>query len=296
MSGMMNNGRILVVEDDYDIANMLRIFFAGQGYVVDSVGRGDDALAACRSKLPDLVVLDIMLPDMDGYAVCRELRTHSRTAHIPIIFLTRKDERRDKIAGLELGADDYVTKPFDIEELKWRVRNAISTHQRQNLTDPTTGLPGVRLIEEQLRQLVNRSGWWLILVGIDHYTPFVDHYGFVAAAEVLRFVALLLNRAVDEAGSPDDFLGHTGNDSFVIISYVSDPSAMVKRIHELFQDGIRAHYSFVHSEQGGIDLANGGKAPLMKLSLGIVSDRFYKFSDIREITEAAAVSRRSAPA
>ncbi len=109
-------------------------------------------------------------------------------------------------------------------------------------------------------------------------------------------MSTLLNTAVDEAGSPDDFLGHAGNDSFVIITRVPDPSAMVKRIHELFEDGIRAHYSFSHAEQGGIELANGSRAPLMKLSLGIVSDRFYHFSDIREITEAAAESRRSAPA
>nr|MBI2904388.1 response regulator [Chloroflexota bacterium] len=117
----MAKGRILIVEDDFDISNMLRIYFSGQGYDVNVAPRGGDALTLARQQLPHLIVLDIMLPDMDGYAVCRELRQTTRTSHIPIIFLTQKDERSDRITGLELGADDYITKPFDIEELKLRV-------------------------------------------------------------------------------------------------------------------------------------------------------------------------------
>jgi DNA-binding response OmpR family regulator len=114
----MSKGRILVVEDDPDISQMLRLYFDSQGYEALTVMRGKDALDVCRKKQPNVVVLDIMLPDMDGYDVCRELRGSLRTSHIPIIFLTQKDERSDKIAGLELGADDYITKPFDIEELE----------------------------------------------------------------------------------------------------------------------------------------------------------------------------------
>ena len=131
----MSKGRILVVEDDFDISNMLRIYFSGQGYEVQVAPRGGDALTMTRKQLPNLIVLDIMLPDMNGYDVCRELRTTTRTSHIPIIFLTQKDERSDKIQGLELGADDYITKPFDIEELKLRVQNAISAANRQTQID-----------------------------------------------------------------------------------------------------------------------------------------------------------------
>ena len=102
----MGEGRILVVEDDFDISNMLRIYFKSQGYDVSVAPRGGDALEMCRQQLPNVVVLDIMLPDIDGYEVCRQLRSNLRTSHIPIIFLTQKDERSDKIHGLELGADD----------------------------------------------------------------------------------------------------------------------------------------------------------------------------------------------
>jgi DNA-binding response OmpR family regulator len=118
----MGNARLLVVEDDIDIANMLKIYFTGMQYDVDVAHRGRDALERTRHVLPHLIVLDIMLPDIDGYEVCRTLRTSTRTSHIPVIFLTQKDERSDKLQGLELGADDYITKPFDIEVKTARAR------------------------------------------------------------------------------------------------------------------------------------------------------------------------------
>ncbi|GAB4267845.1 MAG: response regulator [Candidatus Promineifilaceae bacterium] len=288
----MSNGRILIVEDDYDISNMLRIFFTGQGYNIEVAARGEDALEFCRRKLPDLIVLDIMLPDIDGYEVCRTLRTTTRTSHIPIIFLTQKDERSDKIAGLELGADDYITKPFDIEELKLRVRTAIRTHQRLNMTDPRTGMPSSRLIEEQLRNLVRSDNWSYIHIGIDNIGPFNDTYGFVAGDEVLRFTSLLINEVIDVYGTPDDFAGHASNDNFIVISKSENVSQMIEDLRNRFDTEILAHYSFMDREQGGIYLSDGTLAPIMRLSIGVVSGRTQRFSDIREITETAAELRR----
>ncbi len=290
---MSSNGRILVVEDDFDIANMLRIYFTGQGYSVEVAPRGSDALTMCRRQLPDLIVLDIMLPDMDGYAVCRELRTTTRTKHIPIIFLTQKDERSDRIAGLELGADDYITKPFDIEELKLRVRRAIMTYKHTNQTNPTTGLPSGKLIEEELLQLM-RTGedWALALVGIDYMQPFNENYGFLAGDEVLRFTSMLINRVIDDLGTMNDFVGHASNDTFVIITLAKDAHALAEKLRQRFSSEIPTHYNFIDAEQGGIRLADGTLAPLMSLSMGVVSSRTQTFSDIREITETAAELRR----
>ena len=289
----MSSGRILVVEDDFDISNMLRIYFTGQGYQVEVAARGGDALAMCRRKLPDLIVLDIMLPDMDGYSVCRELRMATRTSHIPVIFLTQKDERSDKIAGLELGADDYITKPFDIEELKLRVRSAIRAHQRLNMTDPRTGLPSGRLIEEQLRRLMRRDDWTFILAGIDHLDIFNDAYGFVAGDEVLRFAALLFGDVLDHTGTENDFLGHASSATFTIITYSPDVGALVSQMRRRFQEEVRPHYNFMDSERGGVALHDGTIGPLMTLSVGVVSGRTDSFADIREITETAAERRRA---
>jgi DNA-binding response OmpR family regulator len=122
----MNKGRILVVEDDADISNLLRIYFDSHGYQVVIAAKGNDALEACRRSLPNVIVLDIQLPDIDGYEVCRRLRGNLRTSHIPILFLTQRDERSDKIQGLELGADDYITKPFDITQLASSVERLVA--------------------------------------------------------------------------------------------------------------------------------------------------------------------------
>lgn len=288
----MSNGRILIVEDDIDISNMLKIFFTGQGYSVEVAARGNDALELCRKQLPDLIVLDIMLPDMDGYAVCRALRTTTRTSHIPIIFLTQRDERSDRIAGLELGADDYITKPFDIEELKLRVRTAINTHKRLNMTDPITGLPSSRLIEEQLRSLMRSKGWTYLQIGIDHIGPFKDVYGFVAGDEVLRYTALLLNEVVDQLGTLDDFIGHASSDTFVLITMTDDVPTLVENLRQRFREDILSHYNFMDREQGGVAMPDGSLVPIMHLSIGVVSDQTQRFSDIREITETAAELRR----
>ncbi|HLD66236.1 MAG TPA: response regulator [Pseudomonas sp.] len=292
----MSKGRILVVEDDFDISNMLRIYFTGQGFEVSVAPRGGDALALTRQSLPHLIVLDIMLPDMDGYAVCRELRTTTRTSHIPIIFLTQKDERSDKIAGLELGADDYITKPFDIEELRLRVTNAIQRQERESMTDPRTGLPSGRLIEEQLRKIIRTQGWALVDCRINHFERFKDVYGFIAGDEVLRFTSILLGEVVDELGTTNDFIGHPGGDNFVVMTTAAAAPKIKERLHQRFDQEVLTHYSFMDREQGYIVAkAHDGaevKVALMNMAAGIASPETHQFSDIREITEAAAEERR----
>ncbi len=294
----MSKGRILVVEDDFDISNMLRIYFNGQGYEVQVAPRGGEALTATRKQLPNLIVLDIMLPDMNGYDVCRELRTTTRTSHIPIIFLTQKDERSDKIAGLELGADDYVTKPFDIEELKLRVQNAIAAARRQTQIDSKSNLPTGRLIEDHLRELMRGEGDWTYYdIKIDQFDTFTDVYGFVAGDEVIRFMALLMGEVIDEIGTSKDYAGHPGRDNFIVITHGDDPDRLKQRLAERFNEEVRQHYSFIDRERGYVLVPDSGysgdqQAPLMTLSTGSVSTRTHQFSDIREITELAAEDRR----
>jgi len=292
----MGRPRLLIVEDDVDISNMLKIYFTGHNFEVDTALRGGDALEKTRLNLPHLIVLDIMLPDIDGFEVCRILRTHTRTSHVPIIFLTQKDERSDKLQGLELGADDYITKPFDIEELKLRVQRAIARAEQQSLTDPRSGLPSGRLIEEQLRRIIREKGWMLMDIRIKHFEPFKDVYGFVAGDDVLRFAAMLLNEVVDELGTANDFIGHAGGDNYIVITFSPNAAEMKKQLKERFDEQILSHYNFLDRQQGYILSANAEgqseKVPLMSLAIGSVSPAEYDFADIREITEMAAEMRR----
>jgi len=292
----MNKGRILVVEDDTDISNMLKIYFSAQGYEVNVAARGNDALDRTRKQLPSVIVLDIMLPDIDGYEVCTRLRRTMRTSHVPIIFLTQKDERSDRIAGLELGADDYITKPFDIEELRLRVQGAMRRAERESLTNPTTGLPSGKLIEEQLRSLMRRKGWGLLYAGIQNIEAFNDVYGFVAGDEVLRFTALLLGELDDKLGGPDDFIGHVGGDDFLVITTEEKAVALAEATTKRFNQDIASHYSFKDRERGYIVVkdadGNDRQSPLMKLCIGVVLATNQDFTDIREITEVSAEARR----
>lgn len=293
----MSKGRILVVEDDFDISNMLRIYFSGQGYDVEVAPRGNDALAMTRKQIPDLIMLDIMLPDMNGYDVCRELRTTTRTSHIPIIFLTQRDERSDRIAGLELGADDYVTKPFDIEELKLRAQNAITAAKRQKDIDPKSNLPTGSLIEDHLRGLMRSEAHWTYLdIKINTFDLFTEVYGFVAGDEVIRFMAMLMGEVVDEQGTPDDFVGHPGRDNFIIISHSEDSEKVEGKLRERFNEEVKQHYTFIDRERGHIlvpDSSSGERREeLMTLAIGSVSTKTRQFSDIREVTELAAEVRR----
>ena len=294
----MSKGRILVVEDDNDISNMLKIYFSAQGYEVIVAGRGNDALERTRKQLPNVIVLDIMLPDIDGYEVCTRLRRNLRTSHVPIIFLTQKDERSDRIAGLELGADDYITKPFDIEELRLRVQGAMRRAERESLTNPTTGLPSGKMIEEQLRSLMRRKDWGLLYAGVNAIDAFNDVYGFVAGDEVLRFTALLLGEVDDKLGGSDDFIGHIGGDDFLLITSQDKVAAIGDAVTHRFAQEIGSHYSFKDRERGYIIVKNADgterNAPLMKLCAGVVLANDYDFTDIREITEVSAEVRRKA--
>ncbi|MFP3854188.1 MAG: response regulator [Anaerolineales bacterium] len=292
----MNKGRILVVEDDLDIANMLRIYFTGQGYEVTLAKEGQQALDLTRQELPNLIVLDIILPDMDGYQVCKQLRSGARTAHIPIIFLTQKDERSDRIAGLELGADDYITKPFDIEELRLRVQNAIVRSERESLTDPRTGLPAGRLIEDQLRSLLRRSGWALLDCQICEFDPYREVYGFLASDDVLRETAMMLNEILQEHGSDDDFLGHVGSEHFIAVTSADKGETIRELAKERFKAQVNSFYSKVDVERGHLlydrHQQPDQEAQFMSLAIGLLHSEEADSASFDDLLEAVAERRR----
>jgi diguanylate cyclase (GGDEF)-like protein len=294
----MSKGRLLIVEDDFDISNMLRIYFDSQGYQTIVATKGQEALEMCRRNLPNLVILDIVLPDVDGYEVCRQLRGNLRTSHIPIIFLTQKDERSSQIAGLELGADDYITKPFDLQLLLLRVDGALRRAGWLSLTSPVTGLPSSKLIEDQLRTIMRRQDWSVLYIGINHINDFNDVYGFVAGDDVLRFAAMLLTEVVDELGVGSEFIGHIGGDDFIIISTPEASPQIKTRLVQRFNEEVETFYNFRDRERGYIEVdegvGKGQKVPLMSLAVGLIHHDAVPFADIREITEVAAEARRRA--
>jgi diguanylate cyclase (GGDEF)-like protein len=200
------------------------------------------------------------------------------------------------LQGLELGADDYITKPFDIEELKLRVQGAIRRSERESLTDPRSGLPAGRLIEEQLRRIIRETGWALLDARVNNFEPFKDVYGFVAGDDVLRFTAMMIGEIVDELGTSTDFIGHAGGDNFIIITTEEKASGIKLRLKERFDKEVQTHYNFIDRQQGFMPspAVDGAivKVPFMTISVGVVAPSKDSFADIREITELAAEARR----
>ncbi len=294
----MSKEKVLVVDDAPDIASMLQFYFNAQGYETSAVATGNDALASVRRTMPNLILLDINLPDMDGYDVCVNLRHNMRASHIPIIFLTERDERSSKMRGLELGADDYITKPFDIEELRLRVANALQRAARESLTNPVTGLPGSRLIEEQMKRLLREQNWSLANITINNFGVFNEVYGFVAGDDALKFVGQMLNELINQHSSASDFIGHIGGADFLLITAPDRVKAIGKLAILRFEQDTAPLYSYQDRKAGYMTFIDpAGKqrqAPLMNLSIGAISDCNGPFTDIRELAEIANASRQRA--
>jgi len=233
---------LLIVDDDEDIAEMLTAYFNGQGYSIQVAYLGEDALKACRTNHPDLIILDIRLPDIDGFEVARQLRANQRTQDIPIIFLTDQRERASRLQGLELGADDYITKPYDIQELRLRVRNSLRRTSEGPLTNPVTGLPEGVLVEERLRECLRNQDWRMLIVSIEHMDEFSESYGFVASDDVQRAVSLMIHNAIRGLGSPNDFFGQLGPTDFVLLVHPKDLPAIEERIRGRLEQSLDYFY------------------------------------------------------
>jgi len=220
MSSTPDMPSILVIEDDLDVAEMLDSYFRIQGYQVKTVNWGEDGLESAKSDCPDLVILDIRLPDIDGFEVAKRLRANRSTAAVPIIFLTEKRQRQDRLRGLEVGGDGYITKPFDIQELRLRVRNALLREGQPLTHNPITELPEGKLVDDYLASALSQPNWAILSVKLANLDHFRDRYGFITADDALRAASLQILDALQEFGSPDDFLGHLTPDIFVTITTV----------------------------------------------------------------------------
>ncbi len=262
---------LLVVEDDADNANLLKLYFSAHGFTVDTATRGPEGLEKARQTPPDLILLDINLPEMDGFAVCQALRSSPRTSHIPVIFVSEKASQSDRRAGLGAGAQDYVTKPFDLEELRLRIQNVISRAERENMLDPRSGLPTGRLVDEQMRIVQGQAGWAVLECRVDALRPFIDINGFAAGDEVLKFTANLLQEVLNQYGTPEDFIGHPANDTFVILTATLNRPALIDHLQARFNEEVKAHYTFMDVEQGFILIRDSAgqstQAPLMTLQV-----------------------------
>lgn len=275
--------QILIVEDDLDLAEMLNAYFRVQGYEILTATWGEDAVRMALEHKPDLVVLDIRLPDITGYEVCKQIRSNRLTADIPIIFLTEKRDRVDKLTGLELGVVDYITKPFDIQELRLRVRNTLRRAQQSTLMNPITNTAEVALTDDHLTTILSQHTEWAMLTmriqGLDYFR---ELYGFVAADDVLRAVSLMLNNAVRDAGDESDFIGHLDTNSFVIITSPDRVNAIRERIEVRLQNSLDYFYPLKDRDK----LRSASDESRLQLIIGTLISKDGEFHGLDELKTA----------
>ena len=294
-----NGKRILVVDDDRNLRKIIQTNLELAGYDVTTAASGDEALSTLDSMQPDLVVLDVMMPLMDGYEVARRIRRHPANTHVPIIMLTAKAEVEDKLAGFEAGVDDYMTKPFGPQELLARVKAKIRRVEVDSSLSPLTRLPGNLAIEGELRRRIDdREGFAVLYLDLDNFKAFNDVYGFTHGDEAIQLVAATAIDVVRRRGTTLDFVGHIGGDDFIIVTLPERSEEIAREIIDMFDRDIRKLYNAQDLRQGYIETRDRrgtlNRFPIMSLSIAIISNDQRPLENYAQVGEAAAELKRYA--
>ncbi|MCA9795786.1 MAG: response regulator [Candidatus Eremiobacteraeota bacterium] len=295
--------KILVVDDDPVLLRMVETFLksASGNYNVLTANSGPEALDMARREVPDLILLDLMMPGMDGIAVCERLRSSRSTYLIPVIMLTASASQIHRLDALRTGVDDYVSKPFDPEELEARIQGLIRRIEMSRASNPLTGLPGNLAIEHEINKRLARDDHMACCyLDLDNFKALNDHYGFEKGDECIKLVAQVLIEAAEASGHNDDFVGHIGGDDFIYISrpdYVED---ILNNVTTRFDELVRDIYTLEDRERGYIEVKNRQEEvqqfPITTLSIGVSTNERRNLTSALQVSEIATELKRAAKA
>lgn len=295
----MAEGTVLVVDDSSTIREIVKSWLIKAGFVVITAEDGLEALGKLEEIIPDLVLLDIEMPRLNGYDTCREIRNNLRTSNIPVIMLTARADVDDKIMGLEFGADDYITKPCDSRELIARVEANIRRSTQEREASPLTGLPGNIQIHDQIDKRIKLGkSFALFYLDLDNFKCFNDGYGFTQGDKVIRLLADIITDTVFKIGNSSDFVGHIGGDDFILISSPEKVDVLCREIIQKFDSRIPGPYAEEDRSRGYICAENreGKKirCGIMTLSIGVVVSDGSSYATLWDIVGAGAEAKRTA--
>ena len=248
--------------------------------------------------MPQLLLLDIMLPGIDGFAVVERLRTNVKTAHIPVMMLSARHDTADKVRAFDIDVDDYLTKPFNSEELLARIRTQLR-HVRDNLLSLLTGLPSGLRVERAIEQVLETPRQWSILdPDLDHFKAYNDVYGFIRGNDSIRLLARIASETVREYGNDDDFVGHIGGDDFVVITTPDRVDAVCRALLARWDSESVAHYSPEDAARGTLIATDRQSRPqvysLVSVSIGVVTNQQRPVTSLEEVSRIAAEVKHKA--
>ncbi len=290
---MAEPAKILIVDDEPHIRRILQFLLEEAGHRVVPAENGRQALDLLAAQQPDLVLLDLMMPHLDGFAVLERIRQNRETQRLPVIMLTAHDQSSTRIKGLRGGANDYIAKPFDQDELLARVANMLESSRSQREANPLTGLPGNLAIEREVqRRLIAGDPFGALYLDIDHFKGFNDHYGYARGDRAISFLAHALCETVDRHGDRGDFVGHIGGDDFLVICRSDRAEAIAQAVVRAFDAGV----ADLHDAE---DLAAGflqartrtgeiAKVPLISLTIALIVEAAGRFSHPAAMSDALA--------
>ena len=285
---------IILVESDLQLQAHLKPVLESR-FVVTVCSTGSEAQMAITRSLLYAIVLSCDLSDVDGYELLQEWRTSTRTSHIPVLLTQRDATREDRIKGLELGADDFITNPRDADNLLRRVKNTLMIVDDSAIKrlDSLTGLVRGIAIEDRFHDLFyqKRFDWVYIDIKITDFESFNEVYGWQRADDVLKLFGETLRETVKAVGIEDDLIGHPGRDCFCIITHAKEYEKMIETVVEKFSEMVIKHYSQEDIERGNL-LFNGEEVPLMRVEWGICDARVTQPQDGREVVETAQKNRQ----
>ncbi len=267
--------RVLVVDADAGIRAVCSEVLTNLGYRVLEAATAAEAREQVRASRPEMLLLDLSLPDGDGFELLEEFKAERAASHMSVIFISARTETASKVRALKLGGDDYLVKPFDALELAARVERVLRRKEQELGASPTTRLPGSSAIEKEvLRRIDARSPFSLCYLDLDNLKAYNDHYGYAKADGVVLQTGDLLREVVSNFGGPGDFIGHIAGDDFVFITALERTDTLCQRVIEAFDRIIPLYYDKDDRERGYIEAEDRygqrRRFPVMSVSVAAV--------------------------
>ncbi|MBI5211529.1 MAG: response regulator [Elusimicrobia bacterium] len=290
--------RIIVADDEPDLLELLRSALEKEGFQVDAATNGREALDAIRANPPDIVVLDLSMPLMSGFEVCSAVRQDPLLEHLPIIILSATSGGSTKVEGLNLGADDFITKPVDLSELLARIRMIIRRSRQGLDANPLTHLPGNVSIERHIEEAVaGQRPLAVLYLDINQFKAYNDAYGYDSGDNVIKESGKLFIRVATTA-SPPCFIGHIGGDDFIMIATPDQMEGLAQRIVREFDEMSLSFYNEVDRKKRRIVSTDrrGLKKeyPLLSIAIGICHNQHKPLTSYAQISQYGAELKKHA--